>query len=213
MRHVTCLVKWSNSIQQKENIVEALQGNAAEKIRLSLAEPYFSPLPNEAIHITLHKFKLTWNWTEAVKCWCMLCPADLTASSNVQQDRQLGTVFNHCSKTCQDSLVTALSMWLIAQPLQTFPFCLQATLKSHCSVFNFPKNTCHLSTSTAFRGVWLTDTFQLDRPRVKADKHSIFYNTLHGCDCLHLKHHETKSVPCPYCKTWQLPPGTFKFQT
>lgn len=75
MRHFTCPVKWSISIQQK-NIVEVLQGNVAEKIGLSLAESYFSPLPNEAIHITLHRFKLTWNWTKTAKvlaralfCW------------------------------------------------------------------------------------------------------------------------------------------------
>lgn len=146
----------------------------------------------------------------------MLCPADLTTSSNFQQGRQLGTAFNHCSKTCQSSPVTALSMWLFTQSLQKFPFCLQAAVKSHCCSVQLPKNTWHLSTSTIFGGVWLTDTFQLDRPSGKADKHSDF--TQHfawvGLPASQAsENHETKPMPCSYCKTWQLPPGKFKFQT
>lgn len=128
----------------------------------------------------------------------MLCPSAFTASRNIQQGRQLGTAFKHCSKICQSSPVTALSTWLLTQPLQKFPFSLQTALISPCCCVQLPKNTCHLSTSTTFGAVWLTDTFQLDRLPGTADKHSILYYTLHSWDCLHLKHQRiTRPSLCP----------------
>lgn len=71
----------------------SIQGNIAEKTGLSLAQPYFSPLSNEAVHIILHRFKLTWNRTRAAMAlahalsFCLYCkqeyPARQTARNSL----------------------------------------------------------------------------------------------------------------------------------
>lgn len=67
----------------------SIQGNAAEKTGLLLAEFYFSPLPNEAICISLCRFKLPWTWTRYLQCWHILCPADLNCKKQRPAGRQL----------------------------------------------------------------------------------------------------------------------------
>lgn len=100
----------------------------------------------------------------------MFCPPDFTASNNIQQGRQSGMAFNHCSTTCLSSPVTACWVHGCLPSLYSHSFsALKQLLSPTVAAFSLqrtpdifqpvlPPRICH-SQSQAGLGAKLTESF------------------------------------------------------
>lgn len=126
----------------------------------------------------------------------------LTVSSNVTgrqlQELPLTTAQKHVRAHLTQPKVCAC---LLAQPLQKFPFCLQAAVKPHCCCVKLPKNAQHLPSGTSIRGLAQTPSSQPE-PQVKLTN-TPFYTTLWmgGLPASQESKNHSNSVACHCCNT------------